>query len=280
MFGSIRTAIANPAIGLLIAAKKLSSSSKLDVETAREAFELISKCVLRDKNIRHYMPSVIYSKEDLRPSRLLIETCADAVKRAWGTELTCGRKGLRDSEFLNVFPGEHYRLINSIINVTGASQIVEIGTYTGMGTLAMRDGLAGNGVVTTFDIVAWDKLGVPSHFTADDFTDGRVRQVIGNLAADDVFEQYADLLNGADIIFLDAPKDDVFEYKMVSQFQKLKKKDGKLLIIDDICFVNMIDFWRGIASPKIDMSSFGHWSGTGLVDISQGMEFRAKGWKP
>ena len=40
------------------------------------------------------------------------------------------------------------------------------------------------------------------------------------------------------------------------------------MIIDDILFVNMIDFWRKIKSPKVEASCFGHWSGTGIVDIS------------
>ena len=51
---------------------------------------------------------------------------------------------------------------------------------------------------------------------------------------------------------------------------KLKNKNKKILIIDEISFVNMIDFWRNIKSPKVDASCFGHWSGTGIVDISNG----------
>jgi len=35
----------------------------------------------------------------------------------------------------------------------------------------------------------------------------------------------------------------------------------------------MIDFWRSIRSPKFDATSFGHFSGTGVVDISNGFEF-------
>jgi hypothetical protein len=54
----------------------------------------------------------------------------------------------------------------------------------------------------------------------------------------------------------------------------LRKKTFKLLIVDDIQFVNMIDFWRSISSPKLDVSSFGHWSGTGIVDISEVLKLR------
>ena len=43
------------------------------------------------------------------------------------------------------------------------------------------------------------------------------------------------------------------------------------LLLDDIRFLQMVNCWRSIASPKLDLTSFGHWSGTGLVDISQGL---------
>ena len=59
---------------------------------------------------------------------------------------------------------------------------------------------------------------------------------------------------------MDAPKDDSFEYKMAKQFKKLKNKSKKILILDDILFVNMIDFWRKIKSPKIDATAFDHMS--------------------
>ena len=72
---------------------------------------------------------------------------------------------------------------------------------------------------------------------------------------------------------MDAPKDGIFEYKMSDQLAKLENKKGRLLVIDDIRFVNMIDFWRQISSPKLDATGFGHWSGTGLVDLSDGFSF-------
>ena len=44
-------------------------------------------------------------------------------------------------------------------------------------------------------------------------------------------------------------------------------------ILDDIQLINMIDFWRSIRSPKFDATSFGHFSTTGVLDISNGFEF-------
>ena len=237
---------------------------------ARMIFDAFATKVLRSSGIRHLQSSLIYSKEDATASTFLISTCADAIKLAWTTELQSGNEGLDDHQFLNVFPGEHYRLLNALMHAIDARVIVEIGTFTGLGTLALREGLPSDTRVTTFDIIEWDKVSSPSHLASSDFDSGRIRQVIGDLSQDEVFSQNYTVLDEADVIFLDAPKDDVFEYKMAEKLQRLSKKERKLLIIDDIQFVNMIDFWRSIQSPKIDVTSFGHWSGTGIVDISDG----------
>lgn len=243
----------------------------LGINGNRMLYRFSAKGVLRDKNIRHFEPSIIYSKEDAKYSPALITLVADSAKLASNITLSCGKDNLPDSKYLNVFPGEHYRLLNAMVKTSNAKKVVEIGTYTGMGSLALKAGLQ-DVIVTTFDIIPWERLGVPSHFDKSDF-DGSLHQIIGDLSNNDFFERHKDILNEADLIFMDAPKDDKFEYAMASQFAKLEKKKYKILILDDIQFVNMIDFWRSIKSPKIDASSFGHFSGTGVVDISEGFRF-------
>jgi len=46
-----------------------------------------------------------------------------------------------------------------------------------------------------------------------------------------------------------------------------------LVVLDDIRFESEIMNWRRIQSPKLDLTSFGHFSGSGLVDISEGFKF-------
>ena len=36
-------------------------------------------------------------------------------------------------------------------------------------------------------------------------------------------------------------------------------------LFDDIKELNMLGTWRAITRPKLDITSFGHWTGTGLV---------------
>ena len=240
----------------------------IGIKNLRKIYNLLSKCVLIDNKPRHFLPSIIYSKEDSTVTPELIKMIGEASILASNNKLNCGKKDLPDSQFLNVFPGEHYRLLNAIAKTISAKNIVEIGTFTGLGSLALKEGIS-NSKVTTFDIIRWDKLSFPSHFEITDFDDS-LKQVIGDLSKDEIFEKNINVLNEADLIFMDAPKDDVFEYAMAKQFQKLNPKEKKILIIDDILFVNMIDFWRKIKSPKVDASVFGHFSGTGIVDISDG----------
>ena len=99
--------------------------------------------------------------------------------------LNCGKNDFEDSRLLNVFPGEHYRFLNAFVKVTKAKNIVEIGTFTGMGTLALKDKLS-DVKVSTFDIIPWNKSNVSSRFIDSDFGDNLI-QVIGDLSKDDVF---------------------------------------------------------------------------------------------
>ena len=242
-------------------------------EYSRIINEIISKRLLRDSDIRDIRPSLIYSLDNFKTSDYLISIISDAIKIAHKLELKCGKRNLSDSKFLNEYPGEHYKILSSIVKVTNAKEVVEIGTYTGLGTLSIKEGLNSQGKITTYDIIGWDKLGLESHFRDEDFKDGSIKQILGDLSENYFFDKNIEALNKSDIIFMDAPKDDNFEYKMLKQFLKLDPKVGKLLILDDIKFINMIDLWRSIKSPKLDISSFGHWSGTGIVDLSEGLKF-------
>ena len=60
---------------------------------------------------------------------------------------------------------------------------------------------------------------------------------------------------------MDAPKDDKFEYAMAYKLNKLNDKE-KILILDDIQLINMIDFWRSISPLNLTQllsDIFLHW---------------------
>lgn len=241
------------------------------IDLWRNWYSKLSRKVLRDNRIRHSMPSLVYSPEDLVTNEFLIGLAADAIRRAWSDKIDIPDGSLPDHVYYNVFPGEHYRLLKAIAAILKPAVAVEVGTSTGMGSVALKQGLA-EGKLYTVDIAPWHSF--KTHLTQADFDNGRVEQRLADLSQREAFEQFRPVLEDAAIIFMDAPKDGRFEYVFMDLLSGLQPKAQKLLILDDIRFVNMIDLWRSITSPKLDLSSFGHWSGTGLVDISEGLKMR------
>jgi hypothetical protein len=83
-----------------------------------------------------------------------------------------------------------------------------------------------------------------------------------------------DFIN-SDLIFLDAPKNAIFEEKLLSILSNLSFTNKKrFLLVDDIRYHEMFKFWRSINSPKLDVTTFGSWCGTGVVDISKGIDLK------
>jgi hypothetical protein len=177
-------------------------------------------------------------------------------------------------EFANAFPGDHYRLLAGLLNQTKPRCVVDIGTWLGVGTRVMCD-YAPYAEIHTFDLQAWDKFPT-SWLKTKDFKEngGRVTRYLEDLSRDSVFEKHKNLLNKADFIMCDAPKDGYFEHKFYTLLSNLKMDvKPRWLFLDDIRFPSEEKSWRMIKNPKIDLTSFGHFSGTGLVDISKGLDF-------
>lgn len=217
-------------------------------------------------NIRHKEPSYICSlDDDVTPNDFLMETAVLAVHEAWKTKIKDTNPDKPDSVFYNVFPGEHYRLLKALAKNLNPKKIVEVGTYTGMGTLALNQGCP-TAELFTFDIIPWNQF--DTHLDPIDAT-----QLVDDLSDPEVFKEHFDIINNADLMFVDAPKDGKFEYAFAELLTQLTPKEKRVIVFDDIRFNNMMLLWRGVKSPKLDISSFGHWSGTGMVDASEGFKW-------
>jgi predicted O-methyltransferase YrrM len=160
---------------------------------------------------------------------------------------------------VNHWPGDHYRLLAALGEVTGATQVAEVGTFTGMGTLALAESRAH---VQTYDILPWDSF-ADTLLRAEDFN-GRITQRIGDLADAEFFNRETNALRGASLIFIDGPKDGKFEPAFLARLLPVLRA-GQLLVFDDIRTLPMLQFWRELPLAKLDVTSFGHWSGTGLA---------------
>jgi hypothetical protein len=93
--------------------------------------------------------------------------------------------------------------------------------------------------------------------------------VIGDVSDPQIMRKHAELFHSADVIFADGPKDGRFERLFLQRLDELNITQRPLVVLDDIRLWNMLDIWRSVRRPKMDLTSFGHWTGTGLIDWTE-----------
>lgn len=223
-------------------------------------------------SVRHRIPSECWSVDDDAAAQKFDDWdyVLKSVKTASECRISC------DNPFANCLPGDHYRLLAGLIFNLDRSQgplsLVDIGTHYGTSARVMLDYSPDEDQVTTFDIASW-KSYETTYLTENDFESGRLTQHLEDLKNSEVFSRFVKLLVNADFIMCDGPKDGTFErtfYSLLTTVQFPKK--NRWLLLDDIRFPSEMPSWRLISSPKIDLTSFGHFSGTGLVNISEGLK--------
>lgn len=214
---------------------------------------------------RHVELSVISSLDDQEPkaSEFLIRTLAEAAMKASDIDISTLRDRCKTSEerlWIETWPGEHYKLLPALALTLGVKRAVEVGTYHGQGTLALRLGCP---EVMTYDIYPFDSF-TGSVLSPEDFGDG-ISQRIGDLSNPTFFRNEQHMLQSADLVFVDGPKDGVFEKKFAELLYPLLKDSKTIVVWDDIKLMKMVDFWRWLPAEKLDATTFGHWSGTGIT---------------
>jgi predicted O-methyltransferase YrrM len=220
---------------------------------------------------RQLEKSMIFSADDdARPSDRLLKLALAAAMSAREMDLSTISARLPGPPYWpDIWPGEHYRLLAGLVTVQAPSVVIEIGTATGLSALSLRSALRPHGSVVTFDLVPWRSY-PNSVLKEDDFADGRLIQYVGDLSLEPTASHYADLLASADLIFVDAAKDGRQERMFLETFERIPFSGNPVVVFDDIRQWKMLRIWRDIQRPKLDITSFGHWSGTGLVDFSCG----------
>jgi predicted O-methyltransferase YrrM len=216
--------------------------------------------------------SMLYSEDDAisRPNSRLLDLAIDAISNARNVSFDeiakrmGGRFSFADST-LELWPGEHYKLLASLVKVLNPGLVVEIGTAEGLSALCMRKYLSPSSRLITFDIVPWSEY-PRTCLAAEDFEGGQLTQTIADLGDLETFNIYRNLLKDADLIFIDAAKDGVLEHKFIANFQTLRFDSKPIFVFDDIRLWNMLSIWRELNWPKLDVTSFGHWCGTGICD--------------
>ncbi|WP_431775381.1 O-methyltransferase [Streptomyces cucumeris] len=133
---------------------------------------------------------------------------------------------------------EEGQFLEFLVRLTGARQVLEIGTYTGYSTLCLARGLPPEGRVVTCDITAkWPQVGEP--YWQEAGVADRIDVRIGE--AQDVL---ADLLNQADagpesfdIVFIDADKTG---YPAYYEAVLPLVRGGGLIVLDNTLFFGRV----------------------------------------
>lgn len=199
-------------------------------------------------------------------SDYLISLAIEAVRKAQEVKLDDISNRMRTPPYYpNIWPGEHYKLLAGLVLTLRPRVIVEIGTSMGLSALSMKKYLPPDSKIFTFDIKDWRAH--PDYcLEEEDFADGRLVQFLDDLSDPRVLLNYCSVLGKANLIFIDAEKDGMTEKKFLENFHQIPFEEKVVLLLDDIRLWNMLEIWRDISLPKLDLTSFGHWSGTGVVE--------------
>jgi len=240
--------------------------------TKRVARATLRRLLPQPVEVRHAEYSMIFSADDEegRPSPLLLDLAHQAIGLARGVSMTAlsGRMG-GPPYYPEVWPGESYKILAAVVSVLKPAMIIEIGTGGGTSTLAMKQSLPAEGRIISFDPIGWREF-PGTLLRSDDFADGRLEQLTDDLTQPAIFERHRASLERAELFFIDAAKDGVMEQQLLDALETVRFRRPPILVMDDIRVWNMLRIWRQISRPKLDLTSFGHWTGTGLVEWGPG----------
>jgi predicted O-methyltransferase YrrM len=216
---------------------------------------------------RHREYSMLFSADDdVGPSERLLDVALESAAHARQIALTDLALRLADPAWLTTWPGEHYRLLAALVRTLKPRMVIEIGTATGLSALAMLSELPSDGRIVTYDVVPWAEF-PNSVLQPEDFADGRLTHQVHDLS-DHAPGAHAERLQTADIIFVDAAKDGRQERRFLDLLEGTPFRGTPIAVFDDIRLWNMLAIWREVQRPKLDVTSLGHWSGTGLIDYA------------
>lgn len=213
-------------------------------------------------------PTLLFSPEDApgKPDRTLLEFSLRAIREAMDIDLSEISDRIETGLLRapDTFPGQHYKLLAAMVKLIQPKLVIEIGTASGYSCLSLKKFLRPESKIVTFDVIPWKQY--PDVILRDeDFADQRLEQKIADLTKPQTSTAFQKLFSQADFIFVDAAKDGVMEQVFLNFFETVPFEKPLFIFFDDIRLWNMLKIWRLIQRPKLDLTSFGSWSGSGLI---------------
>lgn len=156
------------------------------------------------------------------------------------------RYGL-DKRFCERAGVEHYRLLSYIASRYDDATLLDIGTFDGCSAVALASNKSNH--VISYDVVKHNRLpaaGIPN-----------ITFVLGDILQ-------PGMMPDATVILLDTEHEGTFERKLIAKLREINWHG--LLLLDDIReWSGIVKLWSEIDGEKYDLTSKGHWSGTGLL---------------
>lgn len=196
----------------------------------------------------------------------MLELLIEAAQTARLTSLddVAGRCDAEYAGYVRRWPGEHYRLLTALVSVLRPSLVIDVGTFQGHSALALLAGSETTRVIT-YDVLPASEI-AGSILKAEDLQDGRIEQRVGDLSDPGFLATQWEALRSADLLFVDGPKDGRFEYVFRDLVLPGLTDRRRVLVFDDIRLLPMVELWRSLPYGRLDATSLGHWSGTGLLE--------------
>jgi predicted O-methyltransferase YrrM len=156
-------------------------------------------------------------------------------------------------KYFELDPGnELYKLLACVSKQVDSETIIDIGTYYGMSALSLS--ISDKKVISydIFDSIPDDRLTIKNKINIEikymDCTDE------------------IDIISESDLIFIDIDNSGSQEHLILGMLEKYKYKG--LVILDDIHLTEqMKKLWSSIPHEKHDITQYGHWSGTGIINF-------------
>lgn len=178
--------------------------------------------------------------------------------------------GISKKYFLLNSGQEPYRLLYYFASLFNDSIIIDLGTSNGGSAVALSHNKRNQ--IVSFDIT--DRCQT-SFFQNENKFEKMPSFPNVDFIVTENFLKYLSIILKSPFIYLDIAHDGIWENILLELLINNNYKG--IVVMDDIyAFPEMKKIWENLTFNKIDLTKYGHWSGTGLIDFSDNLKFELK----
>ena len=170
---------------------------------------------------------------------------------------------LVDKAFYDLKSGiNEYRLYSYLSQLFDNITILDIGTFTGRSAVALSHNITNN-------VISYNVINQINNNNHKIYTKSNIEFKVKNILDD----LDSDFIENVKIIILDIDHFYINELKILNKLKELNYSG--LILLDDIHHPSprenkcMQKLWNDITDRKIDITKYGHASGTGLINLSK-----------